>query len=182
MDSVTRFAMAQREVGLAIGEPPATRGYTPSVFSTLPRLLERSGNSEKGTITAFYTVLVEGDDLNEPISDAVRGILDGHIVLSRQLATSNHYPAVDVLESVSRLVNDIASEEERVIMGLARDYLALYRKNEDIINLGAYAQGSNPKVDRAVHVYELVMEFLKQAYNERTDRGAAIAKLAEIVG
>ena len=182
MDSVTRFAMAQREVGLAIGEPPATRGYTPSVFSTLPRLLERSGNSENGTITAFYTVLVEGDDLNEPISDAVRGILDGHVVLSRQLATSNHYPAVDVLESVSRLVNDIATEEERVVMGMARDYLALYRKNEDIINLGAYAQGTNPKVDRAIHVYELVMEFLRQAYNERVERGSAIAKLAEIVG
>lgn len=182
MDSVTRFAMAQREVGLAIGEPPASRGYTPSVFSTLPRLLERSGNSEFGTITAFYTVLVEGDDLNEPISDTVRGILDGHIVLSRQLATANHFPAIDVLESISRLRNDISTEVELDISARARDYLALYRKNEDIVNLGAYATGSNAKIDKAVNVNERVMSFLKQGYLESVSKEDSYAQLGKLIG
>lgn len=168
MDSVTRFAMAQREVGLAIGEPPASRGYTPSVFSTLPRLLERSGNSANGTITAFYTVLVEGDDLNEPIADAVRGILDGHIVLSRQLATSNHYPAIDVLESISRVRNDISTQRELDIVAKARDYLALYRRNEDIVNLGAYSRGANARIDAAIGANERVMKFLRQSHLEFT--------------
>lgn len=182
MDSVTRFAMAQREVGLAVGEPPASRGYTPSVFSALPRLLERSGNSDRGTITAFYTVLVEGDDLNEPISDAVRGILDGHIVLSRQLATSNHFPAIDVLESISRLRNDISTEAELATSGKARDYLALYRRNEDIINLGAYAKGANARIDAAIRANERVMQLLKQSHLESVDRDVGYEQLRQLVG
>ena len=181
MDSVTRYAMAQREIGLAVGEPPASRGYTPSVFSVLPRLLERSGNSENGSITAFYTVLVEGDDLNEPISDAVRGILDGHIILSRDLATANHFPAIDVLESISRLRTDISTQEELDLVGQVRDALAMYRKNEDIINLGAYVPGTNPKIDQAIAVYERVMGFLKQDFRERMPRSETYAKLLELV-
>lgn len=179
MDSVTRYAMAQREVGLAIGEPPASRGYTPSVFSKLPKLLERSGNSEKGSITAFYTVLVEGDDLNEPISDTVRGILDGHIVLSRRLATANHFPAIDVLESISRLVNDVSTTEEIEVVSAARDCLSMYRKNEDIINLGAYSQGTNARIDRAVRVNEKVMDTLRQKFTEKISRTDAYGQLAE---
>lgn len=181
MDSVTRYAMAQREVGLAVGEPPASRGYTPSVFSMLPRLLERSGASDTGTITAFYTVLVEGDDLNEPISDTVRGILDGHIVLSRQLATSNHFPAIDVLESISRLRNDISTPEELQLVATARDYMALYRKNEDIVNLGAYARGTNPRIDAAITVNERVMDYLKQGHLERVSRQESYARLAQLL-
>ena len=181
MDSVTRYAMAQREVGLAVGEPPASRGYTPSVFSALPRLLERSGNSDKGTITAFYTVLVEGDDLNEPIADTVRGILDGHIVLSRQLATANHFPAIDVLESISRLRNDISTTEEINTSGLARDYLALYRKNEDIVNLGAYVRGTNAKIDAAIVANERVMDYLKQDYKENVPRDESYQNLASLI-
>ncbi len=146
MDSVTRFAMAQREIGLAIGEPPTTRGYTPSVFAMLPRLLERTGAGEKGSITAIYTVLVEGDDMNEPVADAVRGILDGHLVLSRHLAHFNHYPAIDVLESVSRLTRDICSPEEVANAAAAREHLALYRKNEDLVAIGAYQKGGSPRL------------------------------------
>lgn len=182
MDSVTRYAMAQREVGLAIGEPPASRGYTPSVFSKLPKLLERSGNSERGSITAFYTVLVEGDDLNEPISDSVRGILDGHIVLSRRLATGNHFPAIDVLDSVSRLVSDVASEEEIELAATSRDYLSLYRKNEDMINLGAYSSGANGKIDAAIRAHERVMEFLRQKHTERVAASDAFSQLKEMIG
>ncbi len=182
MDSVTRYAMAQREVGLAIGEPPASRGYTPSVFSKLPKLLERSGNSENGSITAFYTVLVEGDDLNEPVSDAVRGILDGHIVLSRRLATANHFPAIDVLESISRLVNDVSTDEEVEIAGLARDYLALYRKNEDIINLGAYSRGVNPRIDSAIVAHERIMALLRQRHSESASSSESYSQLKEVVG
>ncbi|MEM9158772.1 MAG: FliI/YscN family ATPase [Verrucomicrobiota bacterium] len=181
MDSVTRYAMAQREVGLAIGEPPASRGYTPSVFAKLPRLLERSGNSQKGSITAFYTVLVEGDDLNEPISDTVRGILDGHIVLSRQLATANHFPAIDVLESISRLGPDITSPEGMALVGKARDGLATYRKNEDIISLGAYVGGSNAKIDQAIQTNERVMGFLRQQYRDRVTREESFEQLAQLV-
>jgi len=181
MDSVTRFAMAQREVGLAVGEPPASRGYTPSVFSKLPRLLERSGNSQKGSMTAFYTVLVEGDDLNEPIADAVRGILDGHIVLSRRLATANHYPAIDVLDSISRLRSDLASEEELEVVGRALDCLATYRRNEDIINLGAYARGTNARIDAAIRVHEGVMQYLKQGYAEWVARDDSCQKLKELM-
>lgn len=145
MDSVTRFAMAQREVGIAIGEPPAQKGYTPSVFAILPKLMERTGTSDKGSITAFYTVLVDGDDFNEPIADTTRGILDGHIVLSRDLANKNHYPSIDVLNSLSRLMNEIASKEDIKIASFARDMLAEYREAEDLINIGAYASGTNKK-------------------------------------
>ena len=182
MDSVTRLAMAQREIGLAVGEPPATRGYTPSVFSLLPRLLERSGMGESGSITAFYTVLVEGDDMNEPVSDAVRGILDGHLVLDRSLATANHFPAIDVLESVSRLIRDVCTEDEVKLIGEARDLLSLYRKNEDLINIGAYTPKSNPKIDRAIAKYPSLMNFLRQNAAESVDRKTALGQLRRIMG
>ena len=181
MDSVTRFAMAQREIGLAIGEPPATRGYTPSVFALLPRLLERSGAGESGAITALYTVLVEGDDMNEPVADAVRGILDGHLVLSRQLAHFNHYPAVDVLESVSRLSRDICTAEELDWTARAREHLALYRKNEDLISIGAYQKGANPALDHAVSLHEPLRKFLRQGVHELTPRKDSFQQLRKIV-
>jgi flagellum-specific ATP synthase len=166
MDSVTRFAMAQREIGLAIGEPPATKGYTPSVFAMLPKLLERSGMSDKGSITAFYTVLVDGDDFNEPIADAVRGILDGHIVLSRDLAIKNHYPAIDVLKSISRLMPEIAEETHKKAASLARDLMASYKEAEDLINLGAYVKGSNSKIDMAIEYIDSINGFLTQGIKE----------------
>ncbi len=150
MDSLTRFSMAQREIGLAVGEPPVTRGYTPSVFAMLPRLLERAGNSSVGSITGLYTVLVDGDDLNEPISDAVRGILDGHIVLTRRLATQGHYPAVDILESVSRVMPNIITNEHMIASREFKEILATYREAEDLINIGAYVQGTNPNIDKAI--------------------------------
>ena len=162
MDSVTRFAMAQREIGLAVGEPPATRGYTPSVFSLLPQLLERAGTGERGSITGLFTVLVEADDMNDPIADAVRSILDGHIVLTRDLATQNHYPAIDVLESVSRLVRDLTTVEQRETAGRARESLALYRKNQDLINIGAYPAGSSAPIDQAINLHEPLNKFLRQ--------------------
>ncbi len=162
MDSVTRYAMALREIGLAIGEPPATKGYTPSVFAALPRLLERSGTSASGSITGFYTVLVDGDDFNEPIADAVRGILDGHIVLSRKLAARNHFPAIDVLESTSRLMPYLVPLEHREHAGRVTELLAAYRDNEDLINIGAYVKGSNPGVDRAIAYRERIEQFLRQ--------------------
>ncbi|KGK86101.1 flagellar protein export ATPase FliI [Clostridium sp. HMP27] len=168
MDSVTRFAMAQREVGLAIGEPPATKGYTPSVFAMLPRLMERSGMSDKGSITAFYTVLVDGDDFNEPIADAVRGILDGHIVLSRALAAKNHYPAIDVLNSISRLMSEIAEEEHKKVAAISRDLMATHKESEDLINIGAYVKGSNNKVDMAIHYIDSINKFLTQRVEEQT--------------
>ncbi len=166
MDSVTRFAMAQREVGLAIGEPPAQKGYTPSVFAMLPKLMERTGLSDKGSITAFYTVLVDGDDFNEPIADTVRGILDGHIVLSRSLAHKNHYPAIDILNSVSRLMNEIAEDEHKNSASLARDILATYKEAEDLINIGAYENGSNKNIDMSIAYIDKVNDFLKQRVNE----------------
>ena len=181
MDSVTRFAMAQREIGLAVGEPPATRGYTPSVFAMLPRLLERSGAGEIGAITALYTVLVEGDDMNEPVADAVRGILDGHIVLSRSLAHFNHYPAIDILESVSRLTREICTPDEVVLAGRAREQIALYRKNEDLIAIGAYQKGSNPALDRAVALHEPLNRFLRQSVDENTPRAQTFANLKKIL-
>jgi len=166
MDSVTRFAMAQREIGLAVGEPPATRGYTPSVFALLPRLLERSGCGESGTITAFYTVLVEGDDMNEPVADSVRGILDGHLVLSRTLAHSNHYPAIDILESVSRLERQISSAIMQEAAAVAREHEVLYRRNEDIINIGAYRSGTNRSLDEAIRIRGPLVKFLRQRVDE----------------
>ena len=180
MDSVTRFAMAQREIGLAIGEPPATKGYTPSVFAKLPRLLERSGTSEKGSITAFYTVLVDGDDFNEPIADAVRGILDGHIVLSRALAHKNHYPAIDVLNSVSRLMPSIAPEEHKNAASEARDLLATYKESEDLINIGAYAKGSNKKIDKAINLNDSLNNFLKQKIDEKAPYEKTIETLTSM--
>jgi flagellum-specific ATP synthase len=181
MDSVTRFAMAQREIGLSVGEAPSSRGYTPSVFSMLPRLLERTGNAERGSITAFYTVLVEGDDMNEPIADAVRGILDGHIVLSRSLATANHFPAIDVLESVSRVNRDISTPEELLAASTARDLLAVYRKNEDLINIGAYVKGANPKLDLAISKHEALLKFMRQAVDDKAPRPASVEQMATIL-
>jgi flagellum-specific ATP synthase len=168
LDSVTRFAMAQREIGLAIGEPPSTRGYTPSVFSLLPKLLERAGTSSgEGSITGIYTVLVEGDDLNEPISDATRGILDGHIVLSRRLAGKGHFPAIEVLDSVSRVMSDIVPDEQIKMAAEVRDIIATYRDTEDLITIGAYKPGQNPKVDRAVQKIDAVNALLKQASKQK---------------
>ncbi len=180
MDSVTRFAMAQREVGLAVGEPPATRGYTPSVFSTLPRLLERTGSGENGSITAFYTVLVEGDDVNEPISDTVRGVLDGHIVLARALAQRNHYPAVDVLASISRLMVEVTSKEHQDLAQKFREVLADYTEAEDLINIGAYVKGSNPKIDFALSKIEAVRSYLRQGIYEQSDYDDSLEKLMAI--
>jgi flagellum-specific ATP synthase len=167
MDSVTRYAMAMREVGLAVGEPPATRGYTPSVFANLPKLLERAGTSNKGSITAFYTVLVDGDDMNEPIADAVRGILDGHIVLDRGLANKGHYPAIDVLASVSRVMNDIIGEEHRLAAETLKRHLAVYRQSEDLINIGAYQRGSNPEIDEALTHIQNIWDFTRQRTTEK---------------
>ena len=181
MDSVTRYAMAQREIGLAVGEPPTSRGYTPSVFSVLPRLLERTGSGERGSITALYTVLVDGDDMNEPISDAVRGILDGHVVLSRALATANHFPAVDVLESVSRVTLEICAKEELASISKARDLLAIYRKNEDVITIGAYTKGSNAQVDQAIEKQPALRELLRQPIEDKWSREKSFAELKKIV-
>lgn len=180
MDSVTRFAMAQREIGLAIGEPPTTRGYTPSVFAILPKLLERSGTANKGSITALYTVLVEGDDMNEPITDAVRGILDGHIVLSRQLASQNHYPAIDILSSISRVMIEIVSNQHREAANDLRNILATYREAEDLINIGAYVAGSNPRIDYALSKIDSAREFLKQDVYEKLDYQQTVENLLSL--
>lgn len=166
MDSLTRFAMAQREIGLAVGEPPVARGYTPSIYSELPKLLERSGNFQRGSITGVYTVLVEGDDTNEPIADTVRGILDGHIVLSRRLANSNHFPAIDVGGSISRLMNDIVSPEHRQMAARIRDVMGTYEKNLDLVSIGAYKAGTNPKLDYALSKIDGIQQFLMQGIQE----------------
>ncbi|MDL2220236.1 flagellar protein export ATPase FliI [Eubacteriales bacterium OttesenSCG-928-N14] len=166
MDSLTRFSMAQREIGMATGEPPVSRGYTPSVFSILPQLLERSGTSDKGSITGLYTVLVEGDDMNEPIADTVRGILDGHIVLSRRLAHSNHYPAIDILQSISRLMSEIAPEEQKEAAGFIKNIMATYSEAQDLISIGAYRAGSNRNIDLAIALIDQVNEFLRQRVGE----------------
>jgi FliI/YscN family ATPase len=162
MDSVTRLAMAQREIGLAAGEPPSQKGYTPSVFNLLPKVLERAGNFQKGSITGFFTVLVEGDDFNEPICDAVRAILDGHIILSRQLAAQGHYPAIDILQSVSRLTSAIATPQQKTACGKLRQALAAYRDSEDLIQLGAYVAGSNPDLDASIRLRPELLQFLRQ--------------------
>lgn len=167
MDSLTRYAMAQREVGLAIGEPPVSRGYTPSVFSIMPKLLERAGNSEKGSITGLYTVLVDGDDLTEPITDTARGILDGHIVLSRKLANKNHYPAIDVLASVSRVMNDIITKEHKSNAYEIKKIMGIYSEAEDLINVGAYVQGSNEEIDIAIKKRKDILNFLNQTTEEK---------------
>lgn len=181
MDSITRLAMAQREVGLAIGEPPTTKGYTPSVFSLLPQVLERSGTAAKGSITGIYTVLVEGDDMNDPIADSARSILDGHIVLSRALADSGHYPPIDVLQSVSRLMTDVASKEHIDMGYQIRDLLAVYREAEDLINIGAYKAGTNPKIDRAVMLIDELRAFLRQGMHETTSFDETIGRLRHIL-
>jgi flagellum-specific ATP synthase len=183
MDSVTRLAMAQREIGLSLGEPPTTKGYTPSVFSLLPKLLERAGtSSHRGTITGLYTVLVEGDDMNEPIADAVRSILDGHIVLTRDLADRNHYPAIDVLRSISRVMEEIADPEHKHHAARVKEALATYRKAEDLINIGAYSVGSNPKIDEAIHMIDPINHFLRQGIAEGTTLQASVNSLRSMMG
>lgn len=179
-DSVTRFAKAQREIGLAIGEPPATRGYTPSVFETLPKLLERSGTSDKGSVTGFYTVLVDGDDMDEPISDTVRGILDGHIILSRKLAQKYHYPAIDVLASISRLANRVSGPVSKKAAGFVRRMMATYDESEDMINVGAYQKGTNPAIDEAIAHHDRIEEFLNQEVADPAPIGATLKSLAAV--
>src|SRR5262245_47610454 len=180
MDSVTRFAIAQREIGLAAGEPPTTRGYPPSVFALLPRLVERAGRSELGSITAFYSVLVEGDDVTEPVSDTVRGLLDGHIVLSRKLASQAHWPAIDVLESISRLFQDITPPEQRSSAQTIRELLAAYRDHEDLISIGAYRAGANPTVDAAIVMREEINRYLRQAIDEQSSVEVARSELLKL--
>lgn len=180
MDSATRFAMAMREVGLAIGEPPTTKGYTPSVFAALPKLLERTGNFPDGSITGLYTVLVEGDDFNEPISDAMRSILDGHIVLSRSLAARNIYPPVDVLASASRVMADVAPREQMELVGRFKEAMATYRQSEDLINIGAYKAGSNPGIDYALARYDGMVSYLKQAVKDPVSMADAVQGLKNL--
>ena len=182
MDSLTRYAMAQREVGLAIGEPPIARGYTPSIYAELPKLLERSGNFNQGSITGVYTVLVEGDDTNEPISDTVRGILDGHIVLSRQLASENHFPAIDIGASISRLMVEVVSKEHRILASRFRNMMGLYQKNADLISIGAYKKGSNGALDEAVSKIDRMNQFLEQDIDESFEYHKVLALLKEITG
>jgi flagellum-specific ATP synthase len=181
MDSVTRFAMAQREIGLALGEPPTTKGYTPSVFTLLPRLLERAGTSSgRGSITGLYTVLVEGDDSNEPIADSARAILDGHIVLSRELAMQYHYPAIDVLASISRVMDDVVGAPQRKNAGRFKEALATYRKAEDLINIGAYVHGSNPKIDQAIRMIDRINGYLRQEVDETITYAESVAQLSTL--
>jgi flagellum-specific ATP synthase len=179
MDSVTRLAMAQREIGLAVGEPPATRGYTPSVFSLLPQLLERAGAGERGSITGLFTVLVEADDMNDPVADAVRSILDGHIVLTRELATQNHYPAIDVLESVSRLTRDLTTPGQQELVSRAREALAIHHRNQDLINIGAYPAGTNPAIDLSIQLNGPLRTFLRQPADQGFSLEQSWSKLAE---
>jgi len=181
MDSLTRYAMAQREIGLAIGEPPVSRGYTPSVYSVMPKLLERAGCSESGSITGLYTVLVDGDDLTEPVTDTARGILDGHIVLNRAIASRNQYPAIDVLASVSRVMSAIVTPEHKDAANKFKKTMAVYASNEDLINIGAYAKGSNPEVDYAIDVHNTVLEFLTQDTHAKFEYEDVVNMLIEIV-
>ncbi len=180
MDSVTRLALAQREIGLAAGEPPSQKGYTPSVFNLLPRIFERAGNFRKGSITGFFTVLVEGDDFNEPICDAVRSILDGHIILSRHLASSGHYPAIDVLHSVSRLTSQLSTPQQLAASRKVREALSLYRQSQDLIELGAYVSGSNPRLDAAIRSHSAIQDFLRQDATSQTPREQTMGKLEEL--
>jgi flagellum-specific ATP synthase len=182
MDSVTRFAMAQREIGLSIGEPPASKGYTPSVFTLLPKLLERAGRSDKGSITGYFTVLVEGDDFNEPISDAVRGILDGHIILSRALAARNHYPSIDVLNSVSRVMPAVTSKEHMQRAGWIRKNMATYEKARDLVNIGAYVSGSDPEIDTSLQALPGITAFLQQDKTEVSDFETTLGQMDQIMG
>jgi len=181
VDSVTRLAQAQREIGLAIGEPPATKGYTPSVLSMLPKFLERAGTSEHGAITGLFTVLVDGDDMDEPIADAARSILHGHIVLSRKLAHRNHFPAIDVLESISRCMSDVIKDDHKKMAGYVKDYLAAYRENEDLIQIGAYAPGSSDRVDKSIKINDSLISFLRQDRNEKATMESSNAKVREIL-
>jgi flagellum-specific ATP synthase len=181
MDSLTRFSMAQREIGLAVGEPPVSRGYTPSVYAIMPKLLERAGTSEKGSVTGLYSVLVDGDDMNEPITDTARGILDGHIVLSRQMAHRNHYPAIDVLGSISRVMSDIVDDDHKKNAGELRRALAVYRDAEDLINVGAYVKGSNPAIDKAIALNEPINKFLTQGTFERFTFAETVEMLRDSV-
>ena len=180
MDSLTRFAMAQREIGLAIGEPPVTRGFTPSVFAVMPKLLERAGTSSKGSITGLYTVLVDGDDLNEPVTDTVRGIIDGHIILSRKLANQNHYPAIDVLASVSRVMPSIVEREHLIMANKIKDIMAVYEETEDLINIGAYKMGSNKKIDKAIELKDDIDEMLTQQVFEAYEFKETISIIEDI--
>lgn len=180
MDSLTRFSMAQREIGLASGEPPVSRGYPPSVYAEMPKLLERAGNSDRGSITGLYTVLVDGDDFNEPITDTARGILDGHIVLSRSMAQKNHYPAIDVLQSISRVMSSIADSEHKRISGILKNVLATYSEAEDLINIGAYKEGSNKNIDFAIEKIDAVNEFLMQATDEKYTFEEAVSIMTDI--
>jgi flagellum-specific ATP synthase len=180
MDSLTRFSMAQREIGLASGEPPVSRGYPPSVYSEMPKLLERAGNSDKGSITGLYTVLVDGDDFNEPITDTARGILDGHIILSRKLAHKNHYPAIDVLASISRVMSAVATRDHKQLAGKLKSVLATYQDAEDLINIGAYKQGSNKNIDYAITKIGAVEEFLCQEVDSKITFDETIEMLEQI--
>ena len=181
MDSLTRFSMAQREIGLAIGEPPVARGYTPSIYAELPKLLERSGNFQKGSITAIYTVLVEGDDMNDPIADTVRGILDGHIVLSRSLAAANHYPAIDIGASISRLMVELVDKEHQQLASRLRDILSVYQRNADLVNIGAYKPGSNPRLDYALQKIDDINNFLKQDIHAAFSYEDTVAAMKKIL-
>lgn len=181
MDSLTRFCMAQREIGLATGEPPVARGYTPSIYTVLPKLLERSGNFEKGSITGIYTVLVEGDDTNEPISDTVRGIVDGHIVLSRKVAMRNHYPAIDILASISRLMSNIVSDDHNQLAGRIRQMLSVYRDNQDLLSIGAYKSGSNPELDEAIRRMEDINALLQQKVDVKATYEETVQQMRKLV-
>ncbi|MBR1445139.1 MAG: EscN/YscN/HrcN family type III secretion system ATPase, partial [Firmicutes bacterium] len=182
MDSLTRYAMAQREIGLATGEPPVSRGYTPSVFSVMPKLLERAGTSDKGSITGLYTVLVDGDDLTEPVTDTARGILDGHIVLSRKLANKNHYPAIDVFASVSRVMSDIVTKDHKKAAFEVKKSMAVYSDAEDLINIGAYVKGSNPDIDYAIEKHGEIIDFLTQSTDEKFDFDNTVGTMEAIIG
>ena len=182
MDNVTRFAKAQREISLSSGEVPAQRGYTPSVFDSIPKLLERTGTNDRGTITAFYAVLVDGDDMNEPIADTVRGVLDGHVVLSRKLATEYHYPAIDVLQSISRLSKRVTGKMTQKAVGKVRELMAVYQNNAQMINAGIYAKGSSVQIDEAIDKHDEIEAFLKQEEDERCPMADTLDKLKALTG